>query len=594
VFKHIGSAGHSAHGPASEISSFANLFQKASDDGQPNGGSREESKEPEKGATAVSQPAVPQVVQQPLLPIAGFITWTGKTAAAETNDGHSEADAAEPKGTAETPQAPQNSQAPRTKATALLGQNIPGVNVFAAASTAETKAPVSARPGTPVVKDDSGEQPSDPAGKDGARKISGLAEAAGPAAHAAPVAPADPAAPAASAAPTASPASVASAAPAASAASTNATAVPVMQAPVTEIRISSVPDATKSSGKGSPAVPSAALEPSRSPRSGFEFSDGTAAASAAAASTGAGMVPASAALAGNGQPTGPKYGGFDLNPADARSSMNGSAEMPLPSAPTAGESRTTVSTRPLAFAARLTAEPATGSEQSQPQQAQPRAASQPTHASAAPAGTEADAVTAAQTAAQSSFSGHSGAEQGGEQPQKAEQRSFTTQAAAWEHANAARPETVSTPAEPAESRVAEVEPQTPATSNNAPVRDVRMQLTGSENQRVDVRVMDRGGELRVSVRADDPALVRSLRDNMDDLSTRLDQAHFRSEVWAPRAEAISRSNSADTNGRTLSNGNEFSGQDGQGKRQNGRQNQQPAWMDDFEESTAGSNSGGKR
>jgi hypothetical protein len=147
---------------------------------------------------------------------------------------------------------------------------------------------------------------------------------------------------------------------------------------------------------------------------------------------------------------------------------------------------------------------------------------------------------------------------------------------------------------PADVRSADVD-QTPAAGANATrVSDVRLQVAGSDDQRVDVRVMDRGGELRVSVRADDPSLVRSLQDNVADLSTRLDQAHFQSEVWTPRAQAISQTDSASTGGRTSSNGGETFGRDGHGQQQNGRQQQQPSWVDDFEESPTGSNSGGTR
>ena len=135
--------------------------------------------------------------------------------------------------------------------------------------------------------------------------------------------------------------------------------------------------------------------------------------------------------------------------------------------------------------------------------------------------------------------------------------------------------------------------QTPAAGANATaVRDIRLQVAGSDNQRVDVRVMDRGGELRVSVRADDPSLVRSLQDNVAELSNRLDQAHFRSEVWTPRTQAISQTDSASTNGRTFSNGGQAFGRDGEGQQQNGRQQQHPSWVDDFEENPAGRNSGG--
>jgi len=277
-----------------------------------------------------------------------------------------------------------------------------------------------------------------------------------------------------------------------------------------------------------------------------------------------------------------------LTPA-AGSSKSGSDSAAPPATPTTGETNAPVSSSPLAFAARLS--PQSASTPAQPQ-TQPDA--QPMHADSA-AANEPETVSAIQTAAQAgSSSAHTGADPNGGQQQKTQQPALSTLSAAYQRAETTRPDSVRAPEQAAESRAAEIEPSAAESANNTQVRDVHMQLTGSENQRVDVRVLDRGGELRVSVRADDPSLVRSLQDNMADLSTRLDQAHFRSEIWTPRTEAVSRSDSSSTNGRTLSNGNESFGQNGQGRQQNGRQNQQPAWMDDFEETTPGNSSGGKR
>ena len=284
-----------------------------------------------------------------------------------------------------------------------------------------------------------------------------------------------------------------------------------------------------------------------------------------------------------------------VSQATAGSSKNGSDSTALPATPLTGETNAPVSTSPLAFAARLNAQP-----ESAPAQPQSPPSPQAAHPNPAAATTsESDTVTAIQTAAQAGGSAHTGADPNGGQQQKTEEPALSAQSAAYQRAETTRPDSARAPEQAAAPRAAEpsaaeMDPSAAESANNAQVRDVRMQLTGSENQRVDVRVLDRGGELRVSVRADDPSLVRSLQDNMADLSTRLDQAHFRSEIWTPRTEAVSRSESSSTNGRTLSNGNESSGQGGQGKQQNGRQNQQPAWMDDFEETTAGSGSGGKR
>ncbi len=111
------------------------------------------------------------------------------------------------------------------------------------------------------------------------------------------------------------------------------------------------------------------------------------------------------------------------------------------------------------------------------------------------------------------------------------------------------------------------------------VRNVQVQLQADNNQRVDVRLVDQGGELRVSVRSADANLTQALQDHMPELTNRLEQQHIRAEVWIPR--------STETTNAGTSNARNFSSQDGgssgegnSGRRQNGRQNNQPDWLEE--------------
>jgi hypothetical protein len=267
------------------------------------------------------------------------------------------------------------------------------------------------------------------------------------------------------------------------------------------------------------------------------------------------------------------------------SGTGGNAGTLLPTTPSEGDGKAPLSSGQLAFAARLSADTPSAQPSAQVQ-------AQATHPQAAPASSPAPESDAIQPPAAVVPVGQSGPEQSGERAQKSDDQALSAPSAAAGQAGALRSDAAHTLAQPADIRSADVD-QTPAAGANATaVRDVRLQVAGNDNQRVDVRVMDRGGELRVSVRADDPSLVRSLQDNVADLSSRLDQARFRSEVWTPRAEAVSQTDSASTNGRTFSNRGEAFGRDGQGQQQNGRQQQQPSWVDDFDENPAGRNSGG--
>ena len=56
-------------------------------------------------------------------------------------------------------------------------------------------------------------------------------------------------------------------------------------------------------------------------------------------------------------------------------------------------------------------------------------------------------------------------------------------------------------------------------------------------QRVDVRLTERSGEVLVAVRTPDPQLAGSLREDLPVLSSRLEQAGFRAETWHPAAPA---------------------------------------------------------
>lgn len=89
-----------------------------------------------------------------------------------------------------------------------------------------------------------------------------------------------------------------------------------------------------------------------------------------------------------------------------------------------------------------------------------------------------------------------------------------------------------------ESRARQTAPARPA---DAPVplpvpqpaaRDISLRLSGSGEQ-VQVRVVERDGEVRVAVRTADPELARSLRQDLPELSARLEREGLRAEGWHP-------------------------------------------------------------
>jgi hypothetical protein len=94
-----------------------------------------------------------------------------------------------------------------------------------------------------------------------------------------------------------------------------------------------------------------------------------------------------------------------------------------------------------------------------------------------------------------------------------------------------RPEKTATP-EPAAQTVRTAAVPASDVKTSAPAREIQLQVNQG-TQRVDVRVMDRGGEVHVAVRTPDAQLAGALRGDLPTLSAKLEQAGFRAETWHP-------------------------------------------------------------
>jgi hypothetical protein len=97
-----------------------------------------------------------------------------------------------------------------------------------------------------------------------------------------------------------------------------------------------------------------------------------------------------------------------------------------------------------------------------------------------------------------------------------------------------RPETaVAKPVRPQDAMESESKPE--ATSTPA-LHDLKFEVTGGES-RVEVRLSERGGEVKMTVRTPDANLAGTLRENLPALSTRLAESGFKSEAWHPAASS---------------------------------------------------------
>ena len=143
----------------------------------------------------------------------------------------------------------------------------------------------------------------------------------------------------------------------------------------------------------------------------------------------------------------------------------------------------------------------------------------------------------------------------------------------------------------AESRAPQfLEPaqDTPARHGES-VKDISLRLSDKDQNSVQVRLSERAGELRVSVRTPDAGLTRGLRDGLSDLVGRLEHNGYRAETWQP-----AESSSAQDQGRQPSQDNSSRQQQdgsgsGSGQQQNSRDHQQPdaqtpQWVGELESS----------
>ena len=159
-------------------------------------------------------------------------------------------------------------------------------------------------------------------------------------------------------------------------------------------------------------------------------------------------------------------------------------------------------------------------------------------------------------------------------------------AAASPAAAAAAPAGASQLSAPAEPRIVEV-PTKPAAG---PLKDISLQV-GDPAQKVEVRVMQQSGELRVAVRTGDSDLAHGLQQGLSDLVGRLQETGFRAEAWRPSASTLASGPVPEfrTSPGASSNGNSQSYPGGSQQQQGERrqnQSQRPEWVEELEDSIA--------
>ena len=133
-------------------------------------------------------------------------------------------------------------------------------------------------------------------------------------------------------------------------------------------------------------------------------------------------------------------------------------------------------------------------------------------------------------------------------------------------------------------------------SKAAPLKDLSIQVAQSDREGVELRVVEREGELHIAVRTGDADLAHGLRQGLPELVNRLDQGGYRTEAWRPAGMVSGSEPSSQAHTRSSDSRNPDSqSQPGWSQQERGQrdhnQSNRPKWVEELEGNLAG---GGER
>lgn len=113
-------------------------------------------------------------------------------------------------------------------------------------------------------------------------------------------------------------------------------------------------------------------------------------------------------------------------------------------------------------------------------------------------------------------------------------------------------------AAPATPLLAETKDSAAAATGSA--KEVAIRLEGQSGQTINVKLVDQGGQVQVSVRSNDPAAATALRGDLSSLASNLDKAG-----WKPEITTVAGTGSMETVSQTRQS--DRNSQDSQGSKQ---------------------------
>jgi hypothetical protein len=141
-----------------------------------------------------------------------------------------------------------------------------------------------------------------------------------------------------------------------------------------------------------------------------------------------------------------------------------------------------------------------------------------------------------------------------------------------------------------ETLVPDLQPIAPSTPHPAEARTFSLRVHDAGEQRVELKITERQGEVHVAVRAADDDLAGSLRENLGELVHKLEQTGLHAETWQPAQPTTGSGNNMDRPaGREFTGGEQSAQQqhhprDGRQGRQ--QDSQQRRWTEELENSFA--------
>ena len=125
--------------------------------------------------------------------------------------------------------------------------------------------------------------------------------------------------------------------------------------------------------------------------------------------------------------------------------------------------------------------------------------------------------------------------------------------------------------------------------STGPLKELSLEVSNQNQERVEVRMVERGGELHVAVRTGNADLAHGLREGISDLVSRLEETGFRTDTWRPvhapaPASAASGPQQSATEFRNNSDSQSnpgWSQQQSRGQRDH-QQSNRPSWVEELE------------